>query len=496
MADTAAHHSGLGARLKGVLRPKKSRARLSKKPPSESVSAEIVRRNNETISKSASQLLGQDVLKSQPHPQPQPSPVSHATTPDASLIDRHTGERRDITALIHGLQDSFEPGEDDIPEEFDENRPPGEPLIESLPPKLWHKIADEYLSPADAASLAFTNKALANILGPGPWETLRLPENRLYRIQFLAPMDRHLPNHLLCFPCGTYHLRTQPGKEELKPLHVLNPLFDCPNAQNPLSPPPRLRLTPNRNLPFTFVQLTTRAERYGPQYGIPVENLFRRWKDTASGWSHHTRYYVINGHFYLRVVSFAFAPAGLPPSGQRHLLYSREDYTPYFSVCAHWRDGELMNLCKCALNHIPKPRQGNGPEQQLARKIDQRRHAPTATQVVSQCTECKPIRRCTECPTEYLIELKLAEDKGDRYQKFKQSISVTRWSDLGDGTTPASPEWAAVNGEAEFDSFKAIGKRAVSGIFESQAGDFMPYQAVKSLNPKGIKKGEEGNSWY
>ncbi|KAL1621299.1 hypothetical protein SLS56_009293 [Neofusicoccum ribis] len=494
MAETATHHTGLGARLKGVLRPKKSRARLSKKPPSESISAEIVRRNNETISKSASSLLGQDVLK--PLPQPPPLPHAPQPPPDSALIDRHTGERRDITALIHGLQDSFEPGEDDIPEEFDENRPPGEPLIESLPHKTWHHIAD-LLTPADAASLAFANKTLANILGPAPWEALRLPENRLHRIQFLAPMDRHLPNHLLCIPCATYHVRTQRGKEELKPPHVLNPLFNCPNATNPLLPPPRLRITPNRKLPFSFVQLTTRAERHGPQSGIPVENLYRRWKDSASGWSHHTRYYVINGHLFLRVISFAFAPAGLPPSGQRTLLYSREDYTPYFSVCAHWRDGELMNLCKCALNHIPKPRQGNGPEQQVQRRIDSRiKHVPTANTVVSQCGECKAIRRCTECPTEYLIELKLAEDKSDPMQKFKQSISVTRWSDLGDGTTPASPEWAAVNGEAEYDSFKKIGKRAISGVFESQEGDFMPYQAIKSLNPKGIKKGEEGNSWY
>ncbi|OMP87682.1 hypothetical protein BK809_0007769 [Diplodia seriata] len=494
MADTAPQPASLGARLKGALKPKKSRNRLVKKPPSESVSAEIVRRNNETISRSSSTLLGHD--EPQPQPQSQLRPP-HSTAPDAALVDRHTGERRDITALIHGLQDSFEPGQDDIPEEFDENRPPGEPLISSLPPRLWLRIADEYLSPADAASLAFANKTLANILGPAPWEALRLPENHLDRIQFLAPMDRHLPAHLLCFPCATYHVRIHRGEEEPKPPHVLNPLFTCPHAQNPLVPPPRTRLTPNRNLPFAFVQLTTRAARYGLEYGIPVENMFRRWKDTASGWSHHTRYYVVNNHLFLRVISSTFAPAGLPLSGQRHLLYSREDYSPYFSVCAHWRDGELMNLCKCALNHIPKPRQGNGPEQQLARRIDSRiKHVPTALQVVTQCTECKSIRRCTECPTEYLIELKLAEDKSDPLQKFKQSISVTRWSDLGDGTTPASPEWAAVNGEVEYDSFKAIGKRAVSAIFESQDSDFIPYQAVKSLNPKGIKKGEEGHSWY
>jgi hypothetical protein len=108
------------------------------------------------------------------------------------------------------------------------------------------------------------------------------------------------------------------------------------------------------------------------------------------------------------------------------------------------------------------------------------------------------MRRCPECPTEYLVELKLAEDKNDPMVKFKQVICVTRWSDLGDGSSPFAPEWAAINAEGvtEYDSFAKMGRRAISGIFESQSGVTIPGQRMLSLNPNNEKLGEEGHGWY
>ena len=111
------------------------------------------------------------------------------------------------------------------------------------------------------------------------------------------------------------------------------------------------------------------------------------------------------------------------------------------------------------------------------------------------------MRRCPECPTEYLIEIKMAEDKSDPDPRklFKQALVVTRWSDLGDGTSPLSPEWAAgcaMEG-FEFDSIKALGKRAVSGQFESEVyGDVIPGQRMLSMNPEKVKLGERGHEWY
>lgn len=106
------------------------------------------------------------------------------------------------------------------------------------------------------------------------------------------------------------------------------------------------------------------------------------------------------------------------------------------------------------------------------------------------------MRRCPQCPTEYLIELKLAEDRTDPAHQFKQAIIVTRWSDLGDGRNPAEGPWAACIGDIDIDSFELVGKRALSGIFESQSGVTIPGQTILNLNPKQMRTGEEGHTWY
>jgi hypothetical protein len=245
------------------------------------------------------------------------------------------------------------------------------------------------------------------------------------------------------------------------------------------------------------VQLAFRSTRYGPDFGIPLESLSRRYKDPYSDWIHQTRYFFHKGHLLLRVTSKAFATAGLPISGLRHFLYSREDYTPYFSVCAHWRDGELMNLCKCAMSHIPLPRVPVG--QQLKQGPSVQLSLLSSKAFVTLCQDCRPMRRCPECPTEYLIELKLEEDRADPnpVQRFKQAIVVTRWSDLGDGASPLGGEWAAVNGTVGgYESFNRMGRRAIAGIFESQSGVTIPGQRILSLNPHGEKLGEAGHNWY
>ncbi|KAF7586590.1 hypothetical protein BBP40_008635 [Aspergillus hancockii] len=244
-----------------------------------------------------------------------------------------------------------------------------------------------------------------------------------------------------------------------------------------------------------------RAARYGPKYGLPPDSLSRRWR--RDGWSHHTRYHLHQGRLLMRVVSTAFADPALTPSQQRLLLYSREDYWPYFSACAHWRDGELMNVCKCALSHIPVPRETaglQGLEHRAKDMYHRRAHNPNA--LATLCGKCRPMRRCPECPSEYLVEVKITEDRSSASSKmFRHAIVVTRWCDLGDGRSPRlSREWAAVNGDEAgegYDSFAVMGKRSISGIFEAAiTDDTLPGQRIISMNPKGLKLGEAGNNWY
>lgn len=414
-------------------------------------------------------------------------------------LDSQLGERRDYTTMIHSLG-LLEPDDSYGPAQIDnEHREPGEGDIAKLPPVLWHYIAS-FLNPADAASLVFASVTLFRRLGTRPFIALNKPENHDHKLNFLIRLDQSLPHHLLCFPCGRYHRRSQAGQERLKPAHVVNPLFNCPNARNSLNPQPKSRITHDRAIPFSFVQLTMRAHRFGPTYGIRPDELGRRWQ--RDGWSFASRFYIHEGRLLMRVISQTFAAPGLTPSAQRLLLYSREDYWPYFSACAHWRDGELMPVCKCALAHIPKPRDTTGL-QGLEHKVKDRwqgnRFDPNA--LTSLCGFCRPMRRCPECPSEYLVEVKLAEDKSDpRGMVFRQAIVVTRWADLGDGTTPAGLEWGAINGvRSDYDSFahEHYAKRGIASVFEAAfTADTLPGQRVISMNPKKKKSGESGDEWY
>ncbi|PYH87761.1 hypothetical protein BO71DRAFT_424156 [Aspergillus ellipticus CBS 707.79] len=489
---------GLRAFFSNALRPKKSRQVLRK-----GYSSSTPDLRKDSLRPSTTTTTSDDVP-----PMPSLAPLeAHRLKYRAINAGKDTqlGESRDHTEILHaiGVQD-FDPADPYADGHLHDHRPPGEPMIASLTPDLWLLIST-YLTPADCASLAFTSKTLFSRLSPSaPFSALSLPENREFRADFLSTQDRALPHHLLCFPCAIYHRRTQEGHEKLRPADVVNPLFACPNMQNALLPPPRHRITHNRTLPFTFVQLVMRARRFSPTYGIPPESLSRRWR--RDDWSHHSRFHIHRGHLLMRVTSTRFADPALPPSSQRLLLYSREDYWPYFSACAHWRDGELMNACKCALTHIPVPRNTSalqGLEHRAKDVMARRVHNPNA--LATLCGKCRPMRRCPECPSEYLIEIKLTEDRTDsRALVFRHAIVVTRWCDLGDGSSPRlSREWAACNGLLDtegpdrYDSFQMLGKRSISGIFESAiTDDTLPGQRIISMNPKGKKLGEEGTGWY
>lgn len=412
-------------------------------------------------------------------------------------VDKQTGELLDDTMILHSLaHDGFDRSAEVINRyELDPNRKPGEPQIASLSSSLWNRVA-EHLDLVDCACLALASKTLLDRMGRSYWNAINHPDNSKTRTSFLHRLQDTMPNHLYCFVCDRYHLRTQKGQEKLKPSSVLNPLFQCPHATNNLMPQPRIRITSGRTLPYTFVQLALRAKKYGPDHGIEATTMARQWKEQYDPkWIHSTRYFIFKGHLLMRVQSTCFTKPGLTPAGERMLLYNREDYLPYFSVCAHWRDGLLMKICKCSMTHLPKPPE-HSLHETLAKTAGRR---PSQSGIIILCSTCRPMRRCPECPTEYLVELKLAEDRTESnpLERFKHAIVVTRWSDLGDGSSPESPEWAAINGQLEgYDSLSTIGTRAVSGTFESQSADTGPGQRILNLNPKDTHKGEEGDDWY
>lgn len=411
--------------------------------------------------------------------------------------DKQTGEIVDHTEMLHalGLTDSTQQVPLLMRMQSHEGTEPGEKIITKLDEKSWEQIRS-YLSIADIAALSFSCKAFLDRLGDDPFQELGLDVNDEQRLEFLMRLDKSLPAHLLCFDCKKYHKRISPGEERLMPVNVLNPVYQCPEAGNPNKIYPRIRLTFDRILPLTFLQLAMRAERFGLPYGVTMDSLSRRYKDKVddSTWSHQTKFAVVKGHLLMRVMSQCYAPPGLPPAGERHLLYSRQNFIPFFSVCPHWQDGVLMPNVKCALRHIPKPLEGSGIHRVTNEaKLHFNPHSP----IISLCGDCRPMRRCPECPSEYLIEVRMTEDRSDPKKVFKQTLVVTRWSDLGDGSTPYTPEWEALNGKPGFESFQALGKRAIAGQFEAEFnGDVLPSQNMLSMNPEKEHLGERGHQWY
>ncbi|KAF2851677.1 hypothetical protein T440DRAFT_467468 [Plenodomus tracheiphilus IPT5] len=435
---------------------------------------------------------------------PPPSKLSKAhrapvkpVRPD-DILDKDTGERRDLTDMMHAF--TFVEGLDTLDEEevqaslaYDPSLPDGTAVLGSASPEVWLHIAD-YLTPLDVANLASTCRTMYTRLGRHPYKLLLNPINRSDRLDFLLAMDHKLPRHLFCFPCAQWHLRIQPGLETLKPHNVLNPLFECPNRTNVHTPPPRIRITDGRTLPFAFAQLARRAWAHGPDYGISHQSLARRWKDAYSDWTHESMYHITDkGHILMRIRSQHYVEGGMTDAAKRLLLFSRGDYTPYFSVCSHWKNGVLTSIPKCALTHIPftTDSESHGLAQFRAKKT---------AGLVSLCSTCRPMRRCPKCPSEYLFELKLVEDKSVRGHgpgRFKQALIATRWSDLGPAHSPADAEWSAITGENEgYDSFAEAGRRAISGVFESAFTDTVPGQRIVSMNPEMVVAKEDGGDWY
>lgn len=453
-----------------------------------------------------------------------------------TVLDTQLGELKDNTKYLHSLFFNENSQEETYKKQESQHKilRPSYHVISKLSKSIWENII-QHLEPADACSLTLSSKLLLHTIGPGPIDALNLPQHRQQRIAFLLYLDKHLPMHLLCFLCASYHLRLNPGKEILKPAAVFNPLYNCPRALTEKFP--RTRVTPRRNLPFGFAQLVIRAQRYGAQYGLPVDSLGRRWQEDT--WSHQSRYAIIKSHLFMRVSSSCFVRGGMTESETRLLLYSREDYSPYFSACAHWRDGLLMPVCKCALSHVPAEPNLGGLQavgKRIEDRMKQKVYDPSS--IVILCENCRPMRRCPECPSEYLIEMKRMEDRSVSGGGFKRAMTVTRWADLGDGITPYSLEWKAVNGElpnhvrAEarksvnsvlrdlgevdgghgspieenqveepplvYDSFKKVGKRSISGIFESHlTEDTIPGQQMLSLNPRMEKHSDvDDPAWY
>ena len=118
-----------------------------------------------------------------------------------------------------------------------------------------------------------------------------------------------------------------------------------------------------------------------------------------------------------------------------------------------------------------------------------------------------------------MFSVKFVEDAQDREKPFKHAMSVTRWSDLGDASSPwasgefGSKEWAAIVGEdgtgvggkmnkdgswstgrskgGNYDSFGNVGRLTLCSRFEMAVGNEPPGERCL-----GLEYDENGKDTY
>ncbi|KAI9724270.1 MAG: hypothetical protein M1828_003694 [Chrysothrix sp. TS-e1954] len=344
-----------------------------------------------------------------------------------------------LRTAMRGTQASNERLHDEQEAEHPVDIPELVTLMTTLPTELLLNIA-RYLDPFAAAHFCFSNRELSRRLGPECYPALDDPENRDAKLRFLSLMDISMPDHLLCPQCTTFHFRQHHSRALKADAIAHRPVVQCPRSLHA----PTARITADRKLRFLLAHSVMRSHRLGPKFGLPVQSLRHAWTTDISAWtcaykwSHKLRAIIDQDHLIIRVTSRATVQSNLTLCQKRLLLYSREDYSAMYSTCPHWTHGAtLASICRCALCHIP-PGPGARPP--------------------SQCAECRPLRRCTECATEYLVEVKLREDKSHPDQ-FRHAIVVTRWTDLGDVKDQNSEEWYAASeadpnwGEGRYSPF-------------------------------------------
>lgn len=161
--------------------------------------------------------------------------------------------------------------------------------IRNLPTELLCDIAN-LLSPADAAALVLTNKAVLNAVGH---QILRF-EGLEDRVEFLKRLEILFPKHLLCYQCGRFHRRRRRGHRTKS--------TSCDRRNGLL-----FHGISSLNLPFTRVQEVMNRHRYGKQHGVSVKSLNERRTlslGTSDFKTEVTRAKIIGDQLFIKVAIF------------------------------------------------------------------------------------------------------------------------------------------------------------------------------------------------
>jgi hypothetical protein len=264
-----------------------------------------------------------------------------------------------------------------------------------LPLEIIRHIAS-FMPANSAAALALCNHGLSRALGGCYWNLLSSdPEEGA---AFLQCLERDLPEHLFCDRCVKLHLHCGPGKIGQNECAMLDRIEGTSPYYHPW-------------FQFEHVQMAMKLHRSGRDTKAYLAQLAPVDATIHGSQNIYLFEARIAAHeFFVRAQHWFFVPGSQ--------VLQVPEYT--FDICYHLKTDRLS----------PSVLHGNKLRRMLSCKIQ---HLNDDQEQVS-CETCGGLRQCSDCPTEFQIDLKSFCGRGT-------AVVITKWMNLGAGRSRSDPKW-------------------------------------------------------
>jgi hypothetical protein len=279
-------------------------------------------------------------------------------------------------------------------------------LLGKIPPEIIIHIA-EYLSTTSAALFTFCCNAIKNILGTRYWRALKTEQPELDLPIFLTLLERDLPDSTFCYPCMVLHT-WKLGRERARVDRLLKER--PPQLYEKLRAPCFTKDVLYGSdtyifdgFRYAYFQMAMKQYRLGRNFQIYLDQLalnlnyesqYDKMKQQC-----RTKVKICDGRLLVRVQEFVL----IPPRSLESIK------TAWLHICGHF--GMV----------------GEDPKVSLPEDIR-----------AKGCLRSSGLRQCSDCPTEYRIDLQECWELG---VVVNELVIVTKWLDLGEGRTFLDPAW-------------------------------------------------------
>ncbi|KAB8345899.1 hypothetical protein FH972_022954 [Carpinus fangiana] len=278
---------------------------------------------------------------------------------------------------------------------------PNASLFATLPVELWQLIA-ALLPLSSQVSLTLSCTSLYRCFGNVFLQRIR--RNMHEKMSFLQLSGDKNSWQWFCFRCQTYH----------KTFNWLANWNDqCKSFSNKYGSA-MLNLK-DKKIYFWQVQSAARVGRFGTEFGLAMSDYERFGGD---GWRYTFSTVFVDDHL---LVNFTTTKRCRLDSVMHESFEPGVNGNAYKSAqCGHFWD-EIEDNMWCAISHLINPQVSPEP-----------------------CQTCGELLLCQTCATEYIIRAKAVGRGGCQ-------LSISRWSDWGDGMSPYSKEWQAATDPEYYD---------------------------------------------